>query len=77
MQFLSYFRKTSWIRMLKMLNMALIRCPEGFSEETVAVFEMKMSQVDTENDKIPKTFQFSKVLCSSPKIFDGLCGFER
>ena len=30
--------QTSWIRMLKILNMALIFCPVGFFEEIIAVF---------------------------------------
>ena len=50
MQSLSYFRWTSWIRMMRMLNMALIRCPVEFSEKIVAVFQIKMSRIDTEND---------------------------
>ena len=41
MQFLSNFRKTSWIRMLKTLNMALVRCPVGFSEEIIAILQLK------------------------------------
>ena len=45
--------------MLKTLNMAGISCPVGFSEETIAVFYMKKSQIDTEIDKNPKVFQYS------------------
>ena len=47
--------------MLKMNNMALTHGPVGFSEEIIAVFELKMSQIDTENNKNPKNFQFSMV----------------
>ena len=54
--------------MLEMLNMTLIRCPVGFSEEIIAVFHMKKSQIDTENDKIPKIFNFQKVYAFSPKF---------
>ena len=43
--------------------MALIRCPVGFSEEFIAVFQVKMFQINTENDKNPKSFQYSKFLC--------------
>ena len=32
-------------------------------EEFLAVFQVKMSQIDTENHKKPKVFQFSKFLC--------------
>ena len=39
--------------MLEMLNMALIRCPVGFSVEIIAVSHMNKSQIDTENDKSP------------------------
>ena len=56
--------------MLKTLDMALIRCPVGFSEELVAIFKMKMSQIDTENDKNHKVFQFSKILLIFINIFD-------
>ena len=59
----------SWIRMLERLKMALICCPVGFSEKITAVFHMKKSQKDTGNDKSPKIFQFSKILCISfPKF---------
>ena len=77
MQFLSIFRWTSWIRMLKMLNMALICCPVVFFQKIIAVFYMKKSQKDTENDKSTKIFQFSKILCIFPRIFDALCGLGR
>ena len=33
---------------------------------------MKMSQIDTENDKNLKTFKISKILCIVFQIFDGL-----
>ena len=57
--------------------MALIRCSVGLSEEIIAVFHMKKSQVDIENDKNPKISQFSKSLCIFSRIFDGLCGLEQ
>ena len=41
--------------------MALLRCPVGFSEEMIAAFQMKKSQINTENDKHPKNFPFYKV----------------
>ena len=34
-------------------------CPVRFSEELIAIFLVKLSQIDTENDKNPKVFQFS------------------
>ena len=48
--------------MLKMLSMAPIRCPVGFSEKIIAVFQLENSQIDTENDKNLKFFQFSKTM---------------
>ena len=57
--------------MLKMLSMALILCPVGFFEEVITVFSVKMSQIDTENDK-PKIFRISKILSIFFRIFDKL-----
>ena len=37
-------------------------CPVGFLEELITVFQVTMSQIDTENDKNPKIFQFPKFL---------------
>ena len=54
--------------MLKQLNMALVCCPVGFSEAIIAVFHVKKSQIDTEIDKKPKVFQFSKILSIFPKF---------
>ena len=53
MQFLSNFRKNSWTRMLKTINMVQVCCPVGGSEEIMAVFYLKKSQIDTETDKSP------------------------
>ena len=36
--------------------------PVGFSERFIAVFLVKMSQFDKENDKKPKSFLFSNIL---------------
>ena len=38
-------------------------CPVGASEEFSAVFQVKVSQINTGNGKEPKIFQFPKVLC--------------
>ena len=38
-------------------------CLVGFSEELFAVWYVKMSQIDSENDKNLKISQFSKILC--------------
>ena len=37
--------------------------PVVFNEEIFAMFCLKMSQIDTEKDKTPKIFPFSKSLC--------------
>ena len=61
--------------MLKTFNMSRICCPVGISEGIIAVFQMKKSQIDTkndkpmtENDKSPKIFLFSMVLCIFPNF---------
>ena len=61
MQIFSNFQylERMWIKMLKTLNMTLFRRPVRFSEEIIAVFHMKKSQIDTEKDKNPKSFHFS------------------
>ena len=40
-----------------------MRCSLGLAEEFTAVFQVKMSQINTEEDKKPKIFQNSKFLC--------------
>ena len=64
--------------MLKKLNIALIYCPVGISEERMPVFQMKKPQIDFENDKNHKlsVFHFSKFLRIFFKIFDWLRGFK-
>ena len=64
--------------MLKKFNMALIRCPVGLSEEIVAVFWMKKSQIDTEIDKL-ENIQFLTVLCIFPKFLTKFvdCNIEK
>ena len=57
--------------------MALDCCPVSFYEEIIAVFQMKLSQIDTENDKNPKIFHFSKFLRIFGQIFAGICGLKR
>ena len=52
-------------------------CPVDSSEEFIAVFSVEMSQIDTEKDKIHKTFQFPKILCILFSIFDKFFGLER
>ena len=40
-----------------------ILCPVVFNEEIVAMFWLKLSQIDTENDKNHEIFQIPKILC--------------
>ena len=42
--------------------------PVVFYEELIAMFWMKMSQIDTENDKNPENFQFPKISCHFSKF---------
>ena len=47
--------------------MALLRCPVPYSEEIIAFSKWQESQIDTENDKNPEIFYFSKILCFHSK----------
>ena len=42
--------------------------PVVFNEDIIAIFWLKMSQIDTEKDKNPKNFQFSKISCIFSKL---------
>ena len=53
---------------VKKVNNKKICCPVGFSKELNAVFKVKMSKINTENDKKPKNFQFPKFLCILSKF---------
>ena len=59
-----------------MLNMALIPCPVRFSKEIIAVFKMKKSQIDTENDKNPKISIFQRFDALFSRYFERLCGLS-
>ena len=60
--FFPHFRQTLWIGTLKRVNKEKMCCPTSFSDEFIAVFLVKMSQIITETYKNPKTFQYSKFL---------------
>ena len=64
MQFLSIFRKTWWLRILKTFNKETIRCPGDFFEEVEAVCAGKMHQIHTKIDKKTKKFRFLKFFFS-------------
>ena len=68
-QFLWNFRKTSWIKMLKTIKMALIRCPVGFFEEIIAVFQRKNLKLTPKRQKIPKFSSFQRFYASFFPIF--------
>ena len=57
MQFLSKFRQTSRIGMLKTVIKVKLCCAVVFYEEIIAVFMLKSSQIGTEIDKKPKFFK--------------------
>ena len=63
MQFVSNFRQILWIRTLNKVNKERMCSPVGFSDALFSVFWVKVSQINTEYDKNPQTFQFSKNLC--------------
>ena len=50
----SKFRQTSCIEMFLRVNKETFSCPVVFYEEIIVLFWMKISQIDTENDKISK-----------------------
>ena len=58
MHFFPNFRQTLWIETTKRVSNKGICCPIDSSEEFIAVCFVKMSQIDTENDKNPKVFKF-------------------
>ena len=63
MHFFPNFRQTLWIGTLKRVNKERMCYPVGFPEEFIVVFQVKMFQIDTENDKKPKMCEFSMFLC--------------
>ena len=65
-----HFSKISCIKdwNVERVNKERMCCPVGFYEEFIAVLLVKVSQIDTENDKSPKIFQFSKCLCIFSKF---------
>ena len=54
-----------------------MRCPVGFSGEFIAVFQVKLAQSDTENDKNLKFFNIQKFCEFFLRIFDRLCELEQ
>ena len=63
MHFVSKFRQTLWIGTLKKVNKERMCSPVGFSDGLISVFQVKISQIPTDYDKIPQLFQVSKFLC--------------
>ena len=59
--FFRNFRRTLWTGILERVNKDGLYCPVGFSEKYTAVFFVKMTQIDTENDKKTKSFPIFKV----------------
>ena len=57
MLFLSIFRKTWWLRMLKTFKKEQISCCGGFFEEIKAIGVEKRHQIQTEIDKNTKKNQ--------------------
>ena len=61
MQFLSNLCQTSWIGKLNRVNKEHFYCSVCFSEELIAVFKSKKSQICTELDKKTQNFPIFKV----------------
>ena len=86
MHFLSKFRQTSKIGMLKRVTKLKICCPVVFSEELIAVFKLKNLKLALKKTKKPKfskfqcfyaaNFQSFNVFCSIGQIIDRLRGLE-
>ena len=51
MHFFPNFRRTLRMGTLKRVNKETMCCLVGFPEEFIAVLQVKMFQIDTENDK--------------------------
>ena len=73
MQFLSTFRKTWWLRMLKTFEKEQNSCRGGFFEEIKAIVVEKMHQIQTEIDKNTRKNQifenFMQFLCTFQKAW--------
>ena len=73
--FFQNFRQTSSIATLKRVNKEIVGCVIDFSEEFTVVFQVKTSQIDTNNGKKPKLSN-SQSLCIFRQIFDSLRELE-
>ena len=76
MQILSNIRYTSWTIKWKRLNMALLRCSVGFSEdseEIIAVFQMKKNLKLTPKTTKIQFSNFQTIYAFFFQIFDRLC----
>ena len=56
MQFVSNFRQTLWIGTLNKVNKERMCSPVCFSDGLISVFQVKISQITTDYDKIPQLF---------------------
>ena len=77
MHFWGKFHRLSVLECFKGSTMKKSVRPIVFDEEIIAMFSLKMSPIDTENDQSPKSFQFSKISCIFFQIFDRLRQMER
>ena len=58
--------------MLKTIQREKNCYPRGFFEETNAIFNEKMPQIQTQNDKNTRKFRNLKILCNLCLIFEEL-----
>ena len=68
MHFLLKFHRLRGLECFEGSTMKKLVRPVVFNEDIIAIFRLKMSQIDTENDKNPKNFQFSKISCIFSKF---------
>ena len=68
MHFFPNFSRSLWIGTLKRINKEKMCCPVGFFEVLFTVFQVTMSQIDTENDKKPKFSNFQSFYAFFVKV---------
>ena len=76
MHFLLKFHRLRGLECFEGSTMKKLVRPVVFNEDIIAIFWLKMSQIDTENDKNPKNFQFSKISCNFSKFLSNFANWN-
>ena len=76
MHFLLKFHRLRGLECFEGSTMKKLVRPVVFNEDIIAIFCLKMSQIDTENDKNPKNFQFSKISCIFSKFLTDFANWK-